>query len=614
MTGSYKGPRFITPSRGFRRQSEFPNRYDISQVALVTVVLEDGARFQFDAIRLIVVTKEVGITLHTCNDELASYTTFPQNIHLPKYRHSLTRRRALLAKQGVLGPASDKTALKQATCTVFLELLRPNHLFSVPRPRPRLVQKTSYCPSQQGLRVIYDHTQPCDPAHASMLLFLACSTNLEPALSGTIGVHLAQTWIRAHAFRILPLATRSKCPELPPHIVRRITEFAVAHGERGWRKVLMTCGLVSRAWKQVLDIYFQGLGSITRNLVADNPWASSVARSLDLRPERGALIRSFSVYDYAFKSNVKGQDNYTAQDWDALLTILGHVDPAGLRVIHLPVSIPAYVAGDLSTRFFSLCDVKELHIGESHSKSEKVPFDMDTIQSWISQWPDFRVLQLGRWSKSGDIDVATAPSTSGQFNLINLTLSFGTLSASQLRRLTPSSVPRLNTLRLVHVDGFSNHDFTLFLCAAASTLKEIFVTDCEFSRGAPSEEFALDAAMPTLTALVKLCARGPGLASSLTLGRKPVSYNILGPRYLMPSITLQPGKDDVLSNELLQAVEVTGWVNIEVHFPVSQDVPLAVVRSTKAAALRRGIWVSLGLIEDDPHMTVQTVQLLGLDP
>ncbi|KAG6917325.1 hypothetical protein DXG01_002983 [Tephrocybe rancida] len=582
----YEGPQFTPFSRNFGPPSEVP-RYDISQVALVSVVLEDGARFQFDVIRLIVVTKEAGITLHTCNDELASYTTFPLNIHIPKYRHSLTRRRALLARQGVLGPVSDKT------CTVFLELLRPESLPGGPQQRPRLVQRASYCPSQQDLQVIYDHTQPCSPAHASMLLFLACSANLEAVLSKTIfrgAVPPGHTAIRAHAFRVLPLATRSKCPELPPHIVRRIAEFAVAHKGRGWRKTLISCGLVSRAWKQVLDIYFQSLGSIPRSAFADNPWVSSVARSLDLRPERGALIRSFSVYDYALRSKVEAQDNYTAQDWDSLLTILGHVDPAGLRVICLPVSVPTSVAGDLSTRFFTLCGVKELHLGESHEGSENASFDMDTIQSWISQWPDLSVLRLDGWSKSGDIDAATAPSTSGQFNLIKLTLSSGTLSASQLRRLTPSSIPRLKILQLVHVDGFSNHDFTLFLRAVASTLEEIFVAECEFSRGSPSEEFALDAAMPTLTALVRLYAFGPGLASSLTLARKPVSYSMLSSRRLMPSITLQPGKDDVLSNELLQAVEVTGWVSIKIHFPASQDVPLDVVRSTKAAALRRGIF------------------------
>ncbi|KAG6917327.1 hypothetical protein DXG01_002985 [Tephrocybe rancida] len=589
-----EGPQFI--SRSFGPQLEVP-RYDISQVALVSVVLEDGARSQFDAIRLIVVTKEVGI-----------------NIHLPKYRQSLTRRRALLARQGVLGPVSDKTALKQPTCTVFLELLRPKGLLGLPRRKPKLVQMTSYCPSQQDLQVIYDHAQPCDPVHASMFLFLACSTNLEPVRTiFSDGIHSTQAVIRAHAFRVFPLATRSKCPELPPHIVRRIAEFAIVHKERGWRKMLMSYGLVSRAWKQVLDIYFKGLGSGPGEAIADKPWVSSVARSLDLRPERGALIHSFSVYDYALKSNAMGHDNYTVQDWDALLTILGHVDPAGLRVIYLPISLPASVAGDLLTRFFALCGVKELHLGKSHGKNENVPFDIDTIQSWISQWPDLSVLALDSWSKSGDIDVATAPSTSGQFNLRNLTLSSGTLSASQLRRLIPSSIPRLKTLRLTHVDGFSNHDFTLFLRAVASTLEEIFVTDCEFSRGSPSEEFALDAAMPTLTALVRLYARGPGLASSLTLARKPVSYNRVGPRRLMPSITLRLGKDDVLSNELLQAVEVTGWETITVRFPVSQDVPLAVVRSTMAAALRRGISVSLGLIEEDPYGPSMRVRLLGLD-
>ncbi|KAG6914983.1 hypothetical protein DXG01_014041 [Tephrocybe rancida] len=461
-------------------------RYDVAQVAQVSVVLEGAARFWFAAIRLIVVTKEAGLTLHTC-DGIDPYLYIP-NTHRHTHRHGLAQQRdARLSDRDVLGLATDAT-LALPICTIVLEAA-----------------------ADARLRVIYDRAEACDPAHTTLHLYLACNTHFDPIVTHRILPHRSEgdsiSSIYAYAFRVTPLAPGTACTQFPPQVLCRIAEFVITPKVKGWRKALMACAHVSKAWAHVVDVYFQNLGN---GASSDAPTLAAVARSLELRPERGNLIRCLLVADYNMK-RLMALGSYTAEEWSALFSILGKTDPANMNAIRLPVGIPAPIAGDLLARLSSLLDLKELHLGQYKGR-EIISISIDPILTQIAAWPGLRTLRLNGWLKSESSHATPSPSC----KISDLDLAYGTLSGPHLRLFTPPSAPRLRKLKLAHVDGLLNSDFAPFLAAVAPTLEDLTVEDCEITR-VTDEEFALDAVMPQLTTLVQLSVKSFGIASPRAL-------------------------------------------------------------------------------------------------
>ncbi|KAG6914984.1 hypothetical protein DXG01_014042 [Tephrocybe rancida] len=183
---------------------------------------------------------------------------------------------------GFLG--GEMPALQVGMCWERREATR-NHEQPV-----RLVQRTS---ADTFLTAIYDRTEACDPDTRRYII-------AEPGWDA----------MQAYVVRVIPLASNTTYAQLPPHDLARIAEFFVMPKLKGWRKALLNCALISKAWVHVVDIYFQSLGDVCRYV----PSVLAVARSLEMWSYRGGLMRHLSVYDYRHK-NIEYLGSCLPREW-----------------------------------------------------------------------------------------------------------------------------------------------------------------------------------------------------------------------------------------------------------------------------------------------------------
>jgi hypothetical protein len=144
---------------------------------------------------------------------------------------------------------------------------------------------------------------------------------------------------------------------------------------------------------------------------------------------------------------------------------------------------------------------------------------------------------------------------------------------------------RLTELRLGHLLGVSNEAFKKFLEIAVGALQVIHVENINFHGASADEDYALDTAMPLMTRLKELEV-GTLLASIASLsGRRS------NPRLSRTAtISFILDKEKGIGEELLEAIEITGWNIITIQTPNVSVIQASVAIERLAIDKSRGIF------------------------
>jgi hypothetical protein len=138
-----------------------------------------------------------------------------------------------------------------------------------------------------------------------------------------------------------------------------------------------------------------------------------------------------------------------------------------------------------------------------------------------------------------------------------LLLQEGHITGFQIQQFISPSRPTLTYLRLFHVSGINNHEFSTFLLHASSTLCILFITGCTIPRDNEDDEYAIDASMSKMVCLTDAQIEGPGLASGLAIKRKPQNFGASPTGRITVSHAI--GSD---MGDIVDALETTTWSSI----------------------------------------------------
>lgn len=304
------------------------------------------------------------------------------------------------------------------------------------------------------LRIIYDYAMACTPDQRMFMGFLQLKSNhffraiinpMGPPPSNG-GYELPS--IPTHMVQILPLVMqRSSSCRLPFKIIHRIVSFTLSERGNGFRRALMSFGLVCKAWLPLLDIFYEGLGYPAYPFGAqaqaqDQPLATAVARTLERNPEKAQLIKIFRSWDYSAEGDTKNQLT------EAHMTILKLVTAATIiRVSSIPPLLGNFFLGTASM----LKGIRGFVANTGNSRDGTVVgdigpiFQLDTsdILKLISHWPELQMLRIIQSrdpnaqksiSAHQSDHVSFVPnfwSANGPFNTFTVVQSFGPIAQVQ---------------------------------------------------------------------------------------------------------------------------------------------------------------------------------------
>ncbi|KAG6907287.1 hypothetical protein DXG01_009592 [Tephrocybe rancida] len=354
--------------------------------ALVSVVLDDKARFHFSAIQLIVVSKDDRITLNSREFLPHTVASTRNHMYMHDYRHKFAKQR-----DSCRSKLENRNSSTLPLCTITLELQRTEDA----EPLYTFIVRRATDSSVSGLRVVYDYTQPCK--QPAFLLYLTGNVYIAPLPRQCRNLQWGQFGLPVYMFRVkvIPGAHfHDKIGKLPANVVRRIAEISIINKSFGWRQTLLSYALVCKAWTHVLDLFFLSLQD--KNVTSfDMPDICAVARSLDARPERGSLMSAFSMNDFWAVTFPAAEGQPPTQYLLAILTVLSHASPTLLKTVRFH-HIPATIAEDVRRGLDRLQGLEKLVLGGPRSADE-IHLDLDTIQTLMSKWPNLRQASLSRW-------------------------------------------------------------------------------------------------------------------------------------------------------------------------------------------------------------------------
>ncbi|GLB34654.1 hypothetical protein LshimejAT787_0202190 [Lyophyllum shimeji] len=492
-------------------------------------------------------------------------------VNPPPHRFILSRNRDRTeSEQWSLDPVLKNSASPSRLCTIFFELVENSRLHSAPNFIVQLAL-LSQRPPEHALRILYDHTRVWTSTRESTVLFLESSHSLRPRVL-TAYRRVELQGISAHSVRILPLSMR-RVPfvHLPPAILTCVAQHAFGDRNIGWRSGLLSFGLVCKAWTPLLDLYF----SNSHNLEVvdlDQADASKVARSLERRPERGALIQKFSPYEYRlhFLSN--------ADDWKTFWQSQNAILRLATAVKHLHITCTHQsLFEDFVATLCLLKNVRSLRVSSAPSACSTLEASTELrslttydIQHIISQWMHLRSLYLFNWNLvdanvNPNSNGALAPETTQAFQMMCkievLTLHNGVLTGPQLVAFTSPArpVPSLHTVDICNIHGLNNRDLLAFLSQISPSLGSLAIHGCVIPRE-PNEEYALDSIMPQMVRIYDLKSDGD-IASPLVLARKVRRER--GDRREKDSITITYSLSMELRN-MVKALEDCNWDSVNI--------------------------------------------------
>ncbi|KAH0583507.1 hypothetical protein J132_09661 [Termitomyces sp. J132] len=551
---------------------------------MISIVLDAGAQKDFEGIRVVVVRRE--------NDGAEMFVKECTDLARSSYMMGLNHRKALTTSRIHAKSGGNRICMaeNEKLCTLIFELA-PSQTYWGHFARLVLIGHQT---SQPSLRVIHDHIEH---KVSSTILFLHCNHSAQPEFSPGGNVR-KPTRARAHYVRVIPVPeTRPPQPtfNLPQPVLSRIVFLAFSDKQKGWRRGLLSCGLVCKSWVYLVDFFFNDFhDSDMCRLDHDPPNIANVARSLEKDLSRSPLISTYSPAKYLRSTRVTNTEFMMfCEAQNRILRYATSITNIAIESTH------AFLFQEFYDILCSLKDVNNLRVTPMRfgprDSGDIRHLTYEEILKIISVWPHLKRLNIVNWKLSADLD----SSSSSDVLLENvrvtcpiedLNLRIGKLTGPLLMRLTgPSfSPPTLRVVRFDAIKGLTNSDFLAFLLRVSPTLVSLSVSACPMWRTSDDEEYAIDTAMPSLTSLETLILEGD-LSSEKALIQKvrqrPSDVNIAWKRHCISLCNpLMMRLESVLD-----AVSVTGWDSIHVYLdtPVgySPQTSVEVVQAAKARGI-----------------------------
>ncbi|KAG6907084.1 hypothetical protein DXG01_010656 [Tephrocybe rancida] len=548
---------------------------------MISVILDAGSQEDFEGIRVIIVRRETeGADMSVKERTDPARSSYVTGVN---YRKTLTNLRSREKNRGHLTHMTEGKKI----CTVIFELA-PTQTYWGQFARLVLIDQQT---SSTSLRIIHDHFEH---SVSSTLLFLHCSHSPRPEFSPGGSIR-KPTRVRAHDIRVIPVP-KSRPPwptfSLPPALLSRIVLFAFSEKQKGWRKGLLACSLVCRAWAYLADLVFNDfLDTSTSRTDHDPPNITTVSRSLLRNVARGLLITSFSPTKYLRPTRVTNVAFMAfCEAQNTILRIANSVIDMSLESTH------AFLFQDFYDILCGLRNVQNLRVTRSHRFGPPAAEDVrhltfEEIMKIITFWPDLRKLRIVNWKSLPES--TSSFGGAGTENIIassieNLNLSIGRLGGAKLLSLTgPSHSPtHLRVARFDAVKGLTNSDLLAFLLRVAPTLTSLSITACPIPRSSDDEEYAIDVAMPCMTSLENLLLDGDlSTANALTrkVRRRPRDDNKRRHRISLSNPPM------MILEDVLEAVSITGWESICVYLESSMGCSIRSSVEVAQVARTRGI-------------------------
>ncbi|KAG6815257.1 hypothetical protein H0H93_010439, partial [Arthromyces matolae] len=351
---------------------------------MISVVLDAGTKTCFTGIRIVISYEESemfqDIRIREClqterhgletisSDRLSNR----QTIAAHRVTHAQEHRKA----KPLLGCSSILTiSLQVVGCSVIHEL-------DYDEPLASLAPRTS---DTFARRIAYDETFFPDSGSIlkifeSNLCFRIPNIPLPSPSQTTFRLHYPCEGLPTFSSRILPVARNSgsKFDRLPRSVLWSIAEAATDTHIKGWRSDLLSIGLVCKAWSGVLDAFFAILTGESPYVRVDPPNPLAVARSLEMRPERGLFLQCFHLEDYLNLAKGIDNDEQFITRCRAVLSILSCA--TAITDIHLP-GIHVSLRKEFQNILSGLVNIQRCTIYDRDSHMGKnVDFNIGEIQ------------------------------------------------------------------------------------------------------------------------------------------------------------------------------------------------------------------------------------------
>ncbi|KAF8055896.1 hypothetical protein FPV67DRAFT_1537529 [Lyophyllum atratum] len=363
---------------------------------MISVVLDAGCRNDFSGIRLVILRRDSGgaeATVRNCPELFKFYNG--HHTH-QKHRDALTSLRTSRELSNSLLRDHARGSLGRKICTVVFELVLV-HADDDPTSDPEayakwsLLQRPGLNLGDQAFHILYDHVQQLT---TPLLLFLKCSHTCITEYYFKTG----RPRIYVHAVRILPLLGNRSVPvSLPLPLLKRCVVYAFAHRQQGWRKGLLSCGLVCRSWAPIVDLFFQHFHyPDVLQYLEDAADISAVAVSLRRTPFRAALVRGYTSSLYTRPKPEAVTKFFESQN--SILRQAKSVEELSIESTHpfLFEELLHILGGLREVRAFR---VSRMILPFHHQISTEDIYDLNIseIQNAIARWPHLRTLKIYNW-------------------------------------------------------------------------------------------------------------------------------------------------------------------------------------------------------------------------
>lgn len=321
-----------------------------------------------------------------------------QHVKSPSIRELFARHRNVVERSKQISDKRHGSIIQDALpiCTIIFELIDTStDVISF----ADLVQLPGSIPNDT-FRIAYNRTYPSTEISHSVRLFLGTDISFRGIIKSPPPGRICHRHPHLYSYdvRVLPICgKRPPFAKLSPNIILRIARYAVGHhGPSRWRSALLSLGLVSKSWSHVLDIFFR-----LHDSNCDKPTAMGVARSLELRPERGKLIQHFNTWNYHTDIT---EDNEKALQRCIALSMIARMAPS-ITLVCIPDMIHISAFQEF---MFGLSELRQVEIfimhGSSLEKQQAFAEDItryigiDDVQTCIAKWSNLRKVNIGYWT------------------------------------------------------------------------------------------------------------------------------------------------------------------------------------------------------------------------
>ncbi|KAG6850130.1 hypothetical protein H0H93_000752 [Arthromyces matolae] len=383
-----------------------------------------------------------------------------------------------------------------------------------------------------------------------------------------------------HLLRIVTISPQHRpCQHLPIEILRSIAFFAQPKGQIGWRKELLDLSLVCKAWRPVVDLFFEDPQPNHNDV--DRADIVSVANSLEKDRAKGRVIKTFVPWAYVDRHHI------ALEYFQAQLTIFRVA--SALRNITLGFT-HRNLLKDVIRALSALEDVQNLRVSPMYefgsSYHEGLRFSMSDILEFTAKWHRLETVFVRDWRTPSNAPISFlwsrlwgdplavvasqfVPSLAPARNrsrIKQLRFECGELTGTEILSFLSLQTPStLQSLDLRCVSGLTNVDILAFLRHVAPTLQILVVEQCYITHNF-HDEYAIDTAMPSLVSLETATLDGD-LASELAISRKV--QNQANDQF-EPSISLRLPSSRVCG--VAEALKTTAWRHIKIDWKCENSV------------------------------------------